>query len=224
MAEWTLGTLLETDPQEFEILLAELFTSMGYRAELTQYSRDRGVDIVISIENFGLSHTWLVQAKRYSGSVGVKEIREYSSLRYRDRVDGVIIVSTASFTKEAMEEATEHNVKLIDGNLLAGMLNHYLPDHYAENKPNLSIADRNVDEIGNGTILKKGEQVLASEIVMMGKEKFTLSITNRNLFLKKENSGFFSKSSEIDERIEVKNIVGLHTEANRAILVTGNKS
>lgn len=223
MAKWTLENLLGMEPQDFEILLSELFSSMGYRAQLTQYSRDKGVDIVISIENFGLSHTWLVQAKRYSGSVGVKEVREYSSLRYRDRVDGVIIVSTSFFTKEAIEEAAEHNVKLIDGNLLTGMLNHYLPDGCVETDFTPNHAGRYSEEIGNGAILKNGEQVISNEKVMIWEEKFTLSITNKNIFMKKENSGLFSKNSQLEERIEVKDIIGLHTEINRAVLVTGHK-
>lgn len=224
MVKWTLEELLITDPQDFETLLSRLFSSMGYRTEPTQYSRDRGVDIVISIENFGLSHTWLVQAKRYTGSVGVREVREYSSLRYRDRVDGVIIVTTSTFTREAMQEAAEHNVKLVDGNLLTGMLNHYLPDGYTElAKPAGKHGDRSSEEIGNGAILKNGEEVMASEVVIIGNEKFVLTITNRNIFLKKESSGLFSKSSRIEERIEVKEIVGLHTEPNKAILITGNR-
>ncbi|WP_340820405.1 restriction endonuclease [Methanolobus sp. WCC4] len=221
MAKWTLEELLLTDPQDFETLLSGLFRNMGYRAEPTQYSRDRGVDIVISIENFGLSHTWLVQAKRYSNPVGVKEVREYSSLRYRDRVDGVIIVTTSTFTREAMQEAAEHNVRLIDGNLLVGMLNHYIPDGSTQTTDDRT--NRISEEIGNGAILKSGEEVIASEVVMIGNEKFTLKITNRNLFLKKESSGLFSKNSSIEERIEIKEIIGMHTESGRVILITGSK-
>ncbi|WMW21358.1 restriction endonuclease [Methanolobus mangrovi] len=224
MAKWTLENLLGIDPQEFEILLSRLFSNMGYRTELTQYSRDRGVDIVIKIENFGLTHTWLVQAKRYSGSVGVKEVREYSSLRYRDRVDGVIIAATSSFTKEAMEEAAEHNLKLIDGNLLVEMLNYYLPDGCTEVVSAGKQTDKASEEIGGGAILKRGEMVLANQIVTIGNEKFTITLTNRNIFLKKESSGFFSKSSDIEERIEIKEILGIHTEPNRVILITGNKN
>ncbi len=222
--KWTFENLLEIEPHEFEVLLSGLFSKMGYLTELTRYSRDRGIDLIIRIENFGLSHTWLVQAKRYSHSVGVKEIREYSSLKYRDRVDGVIIVSTSFFTKEAIEEAAEHNVKLIDGNLLIGMLEYYLPDEqndagYISEKQ----TERTSEVIGDGTILKSGEQVIGSETVMMGNEKFTLSITNKNLFFKRKSTGLFSKNSQIEEKIEVKKILGLHTEANRSILIIGNK-
>ena len=224
MAKWTLENILRIDPQEFEVLLSRLFSSMGYKTELTRYSRDKGIDIVIMIENFGLAHKWLVQAKRYTGSVGVKEVREYSSLRYRDRVDGVIIAATSSFTKEAIEEAAEHNLKLIDGNLLVEMLNHYLPDKYMElaNDPGKNT-DKLPEEIGSGAILRRGEKVLANELVTMGNEKFSIILTNKNVFLKKESSGFFSKKSNIEERIEIKEILGLHNEANRTILITGNK-
>ena len=224
MAKWTLENLLGTEPQEFEILLSRLFSNMGYRTELTQYSKDRGIDIVIKIENFGLTHTWLVQAKRYSGSVGVKEVREYSSLRYRDHVDGVIIAATSSFTKEAMVEAADHNLKLIDGNLLVEMLNYYLPDRCTEAVDAGKETDKASDGIGGGAILKRGEKVLANQMVTIGNEKFTITLTNRNIFLKKESPGFFSKSSDIEERIEMKEILGIHTEANRLIMITGNKN
>ena len=162
---------------------------MGYHTEVTQYSKDRGVDLVIRIENFGLVHTWHVQAKRYSNPVGVKDVREYSSIRYRDHVDGVIIVTSSSFTKEAIEEAEQHNLKLINGYLLVEMLNHYLPDECAASELQYeNNTSGNQDENNGGAILKRGEQVLANENVMMGNEKFTLTITNKNIFLKRVSS------------------------------------
>ncbi|MBP1909786.1 restriction endonuclease [Methanolobus bombayensis] len=224
MAKWTVESLLETDPQDFEVLLSRLFSKMGYHTELTQYSRDKGVDLVIRIENFGLVHTWNVQAKRYSDPVGVKDIREYSSIRYRDHVDGVIIVASSSFTKEAMEEAAQHNLKLIDGYLLSEMLNHYLPDECASTRlEHANSSSSKQEENKGGAILKRGEQVLANETVILGKEKILITITNRNIFLKKESSGLFSKRSDIEERIELKELLGMHCEHGRMILVTGNK-
>ncbi|WMW26014.1 restriction endonuclease [Methanolobus sediminis] len=224
MAKWTVEHLLGTDPQDFEVLLSRLFSKMGYHTELTQYSRDKGIDLVIRIENFGLVHTWHVQAKRYSNPVGVKDVREYSSIRYRDHVDGVIIVTSSSFTKEAIEEAEQHNLKLIDGYLLVEMLNHYLPDECADSDfQSENNAQAKQEENNTGAILKRGEQVLANETVMVGNEKFTLTITNKNIFLKRISSGLFSKSSDIEERIELKDLLGLHCEPGKIVLVTGNK-
>jgi restriction system protein len=220
MAKWTVEHLLKTDPQDFEVLLSQLFSKMGYHTELTQYSRDKGIDLVIRIENFGLVHTWNVQAKRYSNPVGVKDIREYSSIRYRDHVDGVIIVTSSSFTKEAIKEAEQHNLKLINGYLLVEMLNYYAL--------NLTPATGNIDEDKHenqdtAAILKRGEGIMASEIVRMRGEKYTFVITNKNIFFKSGISGFLSRKEEIHHRIDLKDLIGLHVEKQNLFLITGQK-
>ena len=225
MAEWTLDHLLSTTPDDFENLVAYLFKQMGYGASVTRYSRDGGVDIELSLEHFGLSHRWLVQVKRYADAVGVKEVREYSSLRYRDTVDGVIIVTTSDFTKDAEGEAAKHNVKLIGGALLVEMLNHYCPD--AQSQVSSAAGDTNLPDKNNsvidGAILKSGENVLASESVVIGRNRLAMVVTNKNIFFKKGTGGMLSNKSEIFRRIGVNEIIGVHAEAKRIFLLTGSK-
>ncbi|MDW7731533.1 MAG: restriction endonuclease [Methanolobus sp.] len=223
MQNWSTGQLQEIDPYEFEKLLAQLFRKMGYIVEETQFSHDRGIDLIIKIAHFGLSHTWIVQAKRYTESVGVKAIREYSSLRYRDRVDGVIIATTSSFTREAQEEAAEHNVKLIDGNLLAEMLNHYLPDE-KDNSQGTKQSDVSIKDQATSTIFRRGEEVLAREPVSLEKERFTMVITNKNLFFKKESNGILSRKENVELRIQFKDLVGVHVERQYLFLIAGQKN
>ena len=225
MAEWILVHLLNTTPDDFENLVAHLFKQMGYGASVTRYSRDGGIDIELSLEHFGLSHRWLVQVKRYADAVGVKEVREYSSLRYRDNVDGVIIVTTSNFTKEAKEEAADHNVKLIGGALLVEMLNHYSPGGQAQILPVASVpelANKKNSAIG-GAILKSGEDVIASEQVVIGRARLVMVVTNKNIFFKKGIGGMLSNKSEISRRIGASEIIGLHAEKNRIFLLTGSK-
>jgi len=228
MAEWSLEHLLQTDPHDFENLIAYLFGQMGYKAEVTQQSRDGGVDIELRMEHFGLSHRWLLQAKRYTGAVGVKEVREYSSLRYRDNVDGVIIVTTAGFTREGEKEAAKHNVKLIGGALLIEMLNHYCPDAQVSAADMVAITNAGTPADAkrytlNGAILKNGEKVLASEPVMVGKHRVTMVLTNRNIFFKNDTGGILSRKSEICRRIAINDIIGVHAEPKQLFLVTGPK-
>lgn len=223
MQNWSTGQLQEIDPYEFERLLAQLFRKMGYIVEETQFSHDRGIDLIIRISHFGLSHAWIVQAKRYTESVGVKAIREYSSLRYRDRVDGVIIATTSYFTREAQEEAAEHNVKLIDGNLLAEMLNHYLPEQ-RDNSPGTEYTDETIKDQTTSTILRRGEDILAKEPVNLGKERMMMVITNKNLFFKKESSGILSKKENVELRIPLKDLVGIHVERQYLFLIAGQKN
>ena len=222
MQSWSVAQLQETDPYEFEKLLAQLFRNMGYLVEETQLSRDRGIDLIIRIDHFGLTHTWIVQAKRYTDSVGVKAIREYSSLRHRDRVDGVIIVTTSHFTKEAQEEAAEHNVKLIDGNLLAGMLNHYLPSgNTADQSAGVPGEDDRKPE--SSTVLRIGEEIISREIVSLEKERYTMVISNKNIFFKKETNGLLSKKESVELRILLKDLIGIHVEKQHLFLIAGRK-
>ncbi|MBN2110032.1 MAG: restriction endonuclease [Methanosarcinaceae archaeon] len=222
MDGWSPGHLQEIEPYDFEKLLAQLFRKMGYIVEETQLSHDRGIDLIVRIEHFGLSHRWIVQAKRYTEPVGVKAVREYSSLRYRDGVDGVIIATTSDFTREAHEEAAGHNVKLIDGNMLAEMLNHYLP---VETKGTLHTesSDEDIRDPGASTILRKGEEVLAKEPVNLGKERLTLVITNKNLFFKKKSNGFLSGKEDFWLRIGFRDLVGMHVERRYLFLIAGQK-
>ncbi len=222
MQGWAVAQLQETDPYEFEKLLAQLFRNMGYLVEETQLSRDRGIDLIIRIEHFGLTHTWIVQAKRYTDSVGVKAIREYSSLRHRDRVDGVIIVTTSHFTKEAQEEAAEHNVKLIDGNLLAGMLNHYLsPEDTGDQSA--GVPGENDRKQESSTVLRIGEEIIAREPVNLERERYTMVISNKNIFFKKETSGLLSKKESVELRILLKDLIGIHVEKQHLFLIAGRK-
>lgn len=218
---WTFNRLLGLEPYEFEELLGHLFTQMGYRAEVTQRSRDTGVDIMISIENFGLSHTWIVQAKRYAEPVGVKEVREYSSLRYRDNVDGVIIATTSGFTKEAQKEAGDHNVKLIDGPLLLKMLEHYMPKDPDRRIQQHALSENR--EIGTieGTVLKQGEKTLGETEVLLRGERVLMACTNKRIFLIKNANSLISKRREVLHSIEVKDMLGWAHEMSSLHLVLG---
>jgi|GEM_PF-701762 len=223
MNTWTIERLLELEPYEFEDLLGHLFTKMGYRAEVTQRSRDAGVDINISIENFGLSHTWIVQAKRYVEPVGVKEIREYSSLRYRDNVDGVIIATTSGFTKEAQKEALGHNVKLLDGPLLVKMLEHCMPEDPDRSIHQHALSENRETWNIEGTVLKQGEKTLGETEVFFRGERVLMACTNRRIFLIRDTNSFLSKRREVLHSIEVKDLLGWAHETPLMYLVMGGR-
>ncbi|OPY21496.1 MAG: Restriction endonuclease [Methanomethylovorans sp. PtaU1.Bin093] len=223
MVTWTIERLLDLEPYEFEELLGHLFTKMGYRAEVTQRSRDAGVDINVSIENFGLSHTWIVQAKRYVEPVGVKEVREYSSLRYRDNVDGVIIATTSGFTKEAQKEALGHNVKLLDGPLLAKMLERYMPEDPDRRVQQCALSENRETWNIEGTVLKQGEKTLGETEVFFRGERVLMACTNKRIFLIKDTSSLLSKRREVLHSMEVKDLLGWTHETPSLYLVMGGR-
>ncbi|MCZ7356897.1 MAG: restriction endonuclease [Candidatus Methanoperedens sp.] len=208
------------DPYDFELLLGDLFEAMGYATQVTQRSRDYGVDILIKLEHFGISHSWIVQAKKYNGSVGVREVREYGSLRMRDRVDGVIIVTTGYFTQDAIDEADQYNVKLICGDVLVGMLNRYLLALPPEN--NESGREINVNGSKTDLLLHDNEEILLREPVSIKGTRFELVLSNRNMFLKE--IGFLSKNSSLKHKIAISKIIGAKQEKDGILLFIGGEN
>jgi hypothetical protein len=103
------------DPYQFEEEVAEVWGGMGFDAEVTKGSSDRGIDVKATRSD-PYEKRILIQAKRYkdSNKVGAETVRKCAGMN-RDDVDEVIIVTTSNFTSQARSEAREKNVKLIDG-------------------------------------------------------------------------------------------------------------
>jgi len=215
---WNLEELRRIDPYDLEILVGELFEAMGYKTHVTPRSRDYGVDILVKIERLGLVHAWEVQVKR-TRQVGVREVREYSSLRERDRVDGVIIVTTGYFTKEATEEAAQYNVKLIPGDLLTLMLNHYLP--HKKSKPGKTTKKKTgegkaKEKAVEGLVLQEDETVVTCQPVKTDSGKLELILTNRAIFLR-EKGGLFRRS-KLHRKIPLSEVIAT-TQGDEVILL-----
>ncbi len=213
---WSLESLKKMDPYDFELLVGDLFQAMGYSTKVTPRSRDFGVDILIKLEHVGLSHSWIVQAKKYYGSVGVRDIREYGSLRVRDRVDGVIIVTTGYFTKDAVEEANQYNVKLISGDILVVMLDRYLE------RPLPVEANEVTENVHGDLLLHENEEILLREQVFMNGNRFELVLSSRNIFLKE--TGFLSKKTTLKHKIPVSDVIGAQEQKGGMLLFTGGEN
>lgn len=104
---------------EFEAFLAGLFRAQGYVADLTPATGDYGADLILVKDNQRIA----VQAKRYAGSVGVSAVQEALSGQAYYRCDAAWLVTTGTFTPNALDLAKKSGVKLIGrsdiGNLIA---------------------------------------------------------------------------------------------------------
>lgn len=117
---------IDYDPYAFEKLVAQVLTRSGYTGvRVTPPSKDGGVDIFATLTAGGVAQQvpTAVQVKRQKQSVGVEAIRE---LRGSSSADGhgLVVVTTSSFTKGAVREATrgDRPVHLIDGTMLVDLL------------------------------------------------------------------------------------------------------
>lgn len=105
---------------EFEVFLSQLYSGMGYTVESTNLSHDQGADLVIT--KFG--EKTVVQAKRYSNSVGNKAIQEIVAAKAYYAAELGIVVTTSTFTSSAIELAQANNIQLIDRIKLAKMIDN----------------------------------------------------------------------------------------------------
>ncbi len=116
----------EISPAEFERLIQRVLRETGFvQVEVTGRSGDGGIDgRGIARINGILSFHILFQCKRYKGSVGSKEIRDFRGAMV-GRTDKGLFVTTGTFTRDAIGEATRDGapaIDLVDGDKLADKL------------------------------------------------------------------------------------------------------
>ena len=95
--------------RQFEEWLARFF-SRGYDVALTPEQGDYGADLILKKGPV----TTVVQAKRWSGKVGVSAIQEITAAKGYYKADSAMVVTNSFFTKEAIELARRNNVVLWD--------------------------------------------------------------------------------------------------------------
>lgn len=107
-----LEDLIALSPQAFEAVVAELFETHGYRVELVGGTSDHGVDIVMwNVQG----EKWIVQCKRYSGSVGEPVVRDLYGTMLHEEAQGAFLMTTGSFTHKASSWAVGKPIILYDG-------------------------------------------------------------------------------------------------------------
>lgn len=94
---------------EFEEFLAGLFREIGYDAQLTSVTGDYGADMILSKDGQRIA----VQAKRYSGSVGVQAVQEALSGQAYYKCNTAWVVTTGTYTSNAIELAKKSGVRMI---------------------------------------------------------------------------------------------------------------
>jgi HJR/Mrr/RecB family endonuclease len=120
---WTAKHLRQYDWQQFEQLIGRLWEDKGYSTEVTQGSGDRGVDVFARKSG----ETVAIQAKHNSKSnrVGRPPVQKLGGILATNDADRAIVVTSASFTGTAKEEADNFGdgMELIPRSELLQMLN-----------------------------------------------------------------------------------------------------
>jgi len=121
--------LHQLNPRKFEELVASILKDFGFEVELTQQTRDGGRDILAYMRNAVVQFLTFVECKRYApeNKVGVGIVRQVTGVHYLYKADKSLIVTTSSFTKDAIEEAKkiEHELSLKDYQDIRAWLSRY---------------------------------------------------------------------------------------------------
>jgi restriction system protein len=115
----SLQSLKNMDPNDFEYLVAETYQSLGYEANQVGHSGDHGVDVRLRAPNGEL---WIVQCKRYRGTVGENIVRELYGTMMSEKSARAVLITTAHITPPAIEWARGKPIELIDGQRLLKLM------------------------------------------------------------------------------------------------------
>ncbi len=124
--ERLLNTLYGISPSAFERLSQRLLRESGFfQVEVTGKSGDGGIDGKGIVRVSGLlSFHVFFQCKRYKGSVTPSQIRDFRGAM-QGRADKGLVITTGTFTRDAIKEATRDGappIDLIDGETLCDKL------------------------------------------------------------------------------------------------------
>jgi Restriction endonuclease len=107
---------------DFERLVTRLYEAMGYAAKRIGGVGDQGGDVIASKGGENI----LIQAKFYGGAVGNAAVQQAVGARPLYNCTRAAVVTSSSFTSEAVALAQSNSVELIDGARLKQMLAEHL--------------------------------------------------------------------------------------------------
>ena len=125
---------------------------MGFSAHTTKASGDGGIDLIAYYHQPLLSGKYIIQCKRYAGSVGEPIIRDLYGVIMSERANKGILITTGRFTKSALNFAEGKPIELIDGVFLKKLMNQC----------GLSVSFKTntqfIDVVGNQNIIKAAQE------------------------------------------------------------------
>jgi HJR/Mrr/RecB family endonuclease len=128
LASYRYSILEKVDPYEFEHLVAELLKDQGYRATVTLARGDGGKDVIAIRDEDKREYVTLVECKKWlKHNVGIEIVQRAIGVKYIDRADHSMIVTTARFTEQATKEAQKVSgeITLVDTNTLRYWLTRF---------------------------------------------------------------------------------------------------
>lgn len=113
---------------DFEIVMAEIYSKLGYDVTRTKATRDGGKDLIIRIPEKLGDFIYYVECKKYAAKrpIGVGIIRNLVGTVNTDRVNGGILATTSFFTRDVYKFISDNKwncqIKTHDYNAIRNLL------------------------------------------------------------------------------------------------------
>jgi HJR/Mrr/RecB family endonuclease len=106
---------------DFELFISKQLKYLWYETIHTPKTGDQWADLIIKKEN----KTYIIQAKRYEGSVGNKAVQEVVGAVNFYWWDQWYVITNSLFTQSAKALAQKNKIILIDGHDLKNIENFF---------------------------------------------------------------------------------------------------
>lgn len=118
--------LLKRESREFEYIIEQLYSEMGYATSLTPATRDGGKDVIAVRETSAQRETVAVECKLYNNLIGVELVRAMRGVIAYGGYNKGVIFTTKDFSPDAKKlVATDCIIELVSGDKLVVLLNEY---------------------------------------------------------------------------------------------------
>lgn len=118
--------LLKLSPTEFEHLVRQLFVAMGAEAWATIPSKDGGVDAVATSKNLFFGGVCLIQAKRWTGLVGLESVHALTGVMADHNATTGVLVTTSWYGRASEQFANRNRITLVNGAELKQLIKEHL--------------------------------------------------------------------------------------------------
>lgn len=123
------GNLAEMDWEDFEHLVRELFAEIfareGAEVQVTQASRDGGVDAIAFDPDPIRGGKFVIQAKRFNNVIPVSAVRDLYGTMINEGAAKGILVTTSYFGSDSRDFVKDKPITLIDGANLVHLFQEY---------------------------------------------------------------------------------------------------
>ena len=106
--------------KQFESLITDAYGRTGYLVlEHSAFQEDQGIDLVLRKS----ANLYLVSCRHWqSREIGLKVIKKMYSLMYDRQASGTIIITSGTFSRDALRFAADKPIELVDGRQLIGLI------------------------------------------------------------------------------------------------------